>query len=105
MCTHESLKGRDYNFFVMRAPDWTLPKTSCFCYIMPTWVVKDYVNPQGRNVIRDWMAKDLTSIDRVRLDERLSEIETKRTDRDDMPPEWVKRYQGTERLYEVKVKG
>jgi hypothetical protein len=76
-----------------------------FLLYMPQWVVRDYISAQGRNVIQEWMAKDLTPKDRQRLNERLAEIETRRSDKDELPPEWLKKYHSAPGLFEVKVKG
>ena len=70
---------------------------------MAKWKVKKFINENGRCPLDKWLeSKDITTKDRAAFDAQVDNIE--RIEDDQLPPERVKHYQGTN-LDEFKVSG
>ena len=67
---------------------------------MAEWVILDYVEPSGRNPIREWL-DGLPMADQAKVDYRLQQmlVLPKWSDK------WVSKYRGTKELYEFRISG
>lgn len=67
---------------------------------MPAWTVEKFIRANGNCPIDKWKRKELTVIDRMRLQVKIEGVERV----DDLPPNTIEKYKGTE-LFELKQKG
>lgn len=67
---------------------------------MVEWVILDYIEPSGRNPVREWL-DGLPAGDQAKIDYRLQHMQS-------MPrwsEKWVSKYQGTDDIFEIRVSG
>ena len=67
---------------------------------MGEWTLLDYIEPNGRNPIREWL-DSLPPPDQARIDDRLLMMEAMPK----WPEKWASKYRGREELYEFRIKG
>jgi phage-related protein len=68
-------------------------------FIIVTWTFVDYLGPNGANPVRKWW-DDLPVEARARIDDRIDQMRSLDTWSD----KWAKRYKGTDRLFEIRIK-